>query len=170
MKHLKLFEQFINEANEIIKAQEVCKDAIFMAKRQIDEFYNFVQKENMLKNFTFSSKIEPYNNGYQLAYKTKWDWASFREPESYPLAKKIGMIIDANGYVYLQPVSFFESNLQESGKSHIEGKTFIIEKDQPYEITYPKYLITKKDDLKKIPKLFNDALKESLKKVKESLV
>lgn len=50
MEYVKLFEEFINEANEEILAQGACKNAMFIAQKEVDKFLKVVEKRGMIQN------------------------------------------------------------------------------------------------------------------------
>jgi hypothetical protein len=166
MKHVILFEQFVNEANELIKAQEVCKSAIFQSQKLIDSLFKKILAKDWIKKY--QSKVQPYNTGYELKLTIDYDWKMIDQ-----IPREIGdhlHKLTSNGYVYLQPASFFESYLEE-GIATIEGKVLELhaESKPKYEETYPKWKITQKSEIPNVGKEFVKLIEDQVKAVEKAL-
>ena len=159
MKHIKLFEQFINEANEEILAQGACKNAIFMAQKHVDGLLKKLSSANMVTSA--KSKVEVYNRGYELRIDVKYDWKKTSEfPENVQ-----NMIMILQSSIWIQPESFFESNLVDNGSARIEARAFKTSLDMPYKEHYPIYVVKSKADIKKVQKEYADLIKSQVEEM-----
>lgn len=161
MKHIKLFEQFINEANEEILAQGACKNAIFMAQKSVDGLLKKLESAGMVTSA--KSKVELYNRGYELRIDVKYDWkrtSDFMYTESF---RKLQVAIQSS--IWIHPESFFESNLVDNGSTRIEAKVFKTSLDMSYEEQYPKYIVKSKADIKKVQKEYADLIKSQVEEM-----
>ena len=163
MKHVKLFEQFINEANEEILAQGACKNAIFMAQKSVDGLLKKLTSAGMVTSA--KSKVEVYNRGYELRIDVKYDWKKTLElPEDAQ-----NMIMTLQTSPWIQPESFFESKLVDDGSARIEAKAFKTSLDMPYEEQYPKYVVKSKADIKKVQKEYADLIASQVEEITKTL-
>ena len=165
MKHVKLFEQFINEANEEILAQGACKNAIFMAQKSVDSLLKKLKSADMVTSA--KSKVEVYNRGYELRIDVKYDWKKTSElPEDAQ-----NMIMTLQSAIWIQPESFFESRFTDPQAviAHIEAKAFKTSLDMPYEEQYPRYVVKSKADIKKVQKEYADLIKSQVKEMTKTL-
>lgn len=144
-EYVKLFEQFINESNETIKAQTGCKNAMFILQKDINGLLKRMTDLKILASF--STKIEIYNTGYQLRLITKLhdDIWKGKKTEFTPAEDFGQTLISSNSYIYLQPGAFFEDYLEEGKGAYIEGKKFKMTTDD--KESYPRYDIKTKGDI-----------------------
>ena len=184
MKHVKLFEQFLNEANELILAQGGCKNAIFMAQKSVDGLLKKLLSSGLVTKA--KSKVDVYNRGYELNIKIDYNWSSLGGPETglgglYTTAKSrmeiqarktvdiqaaIGIL---HSTIWIQPESFFESRLIEDGKSSIESKVFNMDRDMGYDEQYPRYIVKSKADIKKVSKEYANLIKAQVEEITKTL-
>ncbi len=170
MSKVKLFEEFevLNESNELIKAQEICKSAMFQSQKMLDKLFKELANKDMIEGFT--TKVSPYNNGYELKLKLDFDWKKLDE---FP--KEISEYLHrltSNTYINLQPNTFFESYLEEGkGMASIEGRILELpsEKKAKYEETYPKWSINQRADIPKVQKEFVEKITNQVKSIEKSL-
>lgn len=167
MAYIKLFEQFLNEANEEIKAQGMCKNTIFQVQKEVEKLYKDMQSKGYIDSF--STKVEVWNRGYQIKqnFDTKTLWRD-KDKFSDEITEVIYRVT-GNGYLYLQPGTFFEDYFEEGKGAYIEGKTFEIAPKQNYEVTYPKYPVATKNDITKIGKEYLDTIKTQIAEIRKSL-
>ena len=169
MKHIKLFEEFINESNERIKAQGICKNTMFQVQKEVDKLFSDMVKKGLVDSFT--TKIDPLNTGYELKTKvdTKTLWRiEYRNEISDEIASFAYKVMGA-GYLYLQPGSFFDEYFEEGKGAKIEGRVFQLEDKQPYEVTYPKWDIAVKNDIPKAGKEYLDIVKTQIAEIRKKL-
>ena len=155
MKHVKMFESFINEANELVKAQSDCKAAMFQLQKDVDKLFQDIVKAGYLKSFT--TKITPWNDGYELSIRSKDNWK-----EDY--AKETPFILDwtyNNTNLYLQPATFFENALEKGEATYLEAELLKFREDKSL-VASKRYAINSKAD---IPK----AAKEYIKDVRDQI-
>jgi len=169
MAYIKLFEQFLNEANELIKAQGICKNTMFQVQKEVDKLFNDMVKKGLADSFT--TKIEPWNTGYQL--KTKVDTKTlWRKEDRNEISDEIASFaykVAGAGSLYLQPGTFFDDYFEEGKGAKIEGHVFQIEDKQPYEVTYPKWDIKDKNDIPKAGKEYLDTIKSQIAEIRKKL-
>ena len=167
MAYIKLFEQFLNEANEEIKAQGMCKNTIFQVQKEVEKLYKDMQSKSYIDSF--KTKVEVWNRGYQLkqTFDTKSLW---RNEDNMPkeIAEAIYKVT-GNGYLFLQPGTFFEDYFEEGKGAYIEGKAFELFGKQDYNVTYPKYPVTSKNDITKIGKDYLDTIKAQIVEIRKML-
>jgi len=167
MKHIKLFEQFLNEANEEIKAQGICKNSIFQVQKEVEALYKDMVKKEYIDSF--KTKVEVWNRGYQI--KQSFDYKNLYRNED-KFSKEILEIIYrviGNGYLYLQPSTFFEDYFEEGKGAALEGKVFEIAAKQNYDITYPKFVVKSKNDIAKAGKDYVDTIKAQIVEIRKML-
>ena len=182
MKHVKLFEQFLNEANELILAQGACKNAIFMAQKSVDGLLKKLLSSGIVTKA--KSKVDVYNRGYELNINIDYDWRSLGGPETHShdnkasflnteRAKKAVDIQETIGIlhstIWIQPESFFESRLMEDGKSSIESKVFKMDRNMNYDEQYPRYIVKSKADIKKVSKEYANLIKAQVEEITKTL-
>lgn len=169
MTYIKLFEQFLNEANELIKAQGICKNTMFQVQKEVEALYKDMVKKGLADSF--STKVEPWNNGYQL--KTKVDTKSlWRKEDRNEISDEIASFaykIAGGGSLYLQPGTFFDDYFEEGKGAKIEGHVFEIVSKQPYDVTYPKWDIANKNDIPKAGKEYLDIIKTQIATIRKTL-
>ena len=167
MAYIKLFEQFLNEANEEIKAQGVCKNSIFQVQKEVEALFKDMVKKEYIDSF--KTKVEVWNRGYQI--KASFDYKNlYRYEDKFPkeIVEVIYRVI-GNGYLYLQPSTFFEDYFEEGKGAYLEGKAFEIAPKQNYEVTYPKYAIKGKNDITKAGKDYVDIIKAQIVEIRKML-
>jgi hypothetical protein len=145
---VKLFESFLNEENETIKAQGACKNAMFILQKDINNLLKRMTDMGILSNY--NTKVEIYNTGYQLKINTTLVHKYVKDMT--PAEDFASSFAWANSYIWLQPGSFFESYLEEGKGAYMEGKGLQLGKDT--KDTYPKYDIKSKSDIDKYAKEF----------------
>jgi len=169
MAYIKLYEQFLNEANELIKAQGMCKNTMFQVQKEVENLFKDMVKKGLADSFT--TKIEPWNNGYQL--KTKVDTKSlWRKEDRKEISDEIASFaykIAGSGSLYLQPGTFFDDYFEEGKGAKIEGHVFEIVSKQSYDVTYPKWDITNKNDIPKAGKEYLDIIKNQITEIRKQL-
>ena len=167
MAYIKLFEQFLNEANELIKAQGMCKNTMFQVQKEVEGLFKDMVTKGLLDSF--STKIEPWNNGYQL--KTTYsNRILFRNEDNFSKATiEAAYRIVSNGYLFLQPGTFFDDYFEEGKGAQIEGKTFEMVSKQSYEVTYPKWDIKTKNDIPKSGKEYLDTIKSQIAEARKQM-
>lgn len=161
MKHIKLFEQFINEANELIKAQSVCKNAIFASKKIIDDFLDTVKSAGIISEY--STKVSTYNQGYELKLKLDYDFRKKLTDSEEDLLT----ILTGSSYIFLQPSSFFQEDIDRGEANKIEGKVISTVRNLPYNKLYPYWVIKSKSDIPRVHKEFVDIIKGQLDEMKK---
>ena len=162
MKHVKLFEQFINEANEEILAQGACKNAIFMAQKSVDALLKKMESAGLISKA--KTKVEVYNRGYELISKYEYDWRKTAELGD----DAASMIMTLQSSIWLQPGTFFERKFEE-GSAKIEGRAFKTSLSMSYEDHYPNYIVKSKADIKKVQKEFSDLIKGQCDEIAKTL-
>ena len=145
---VKLFENFINEDNEAIKAQGACKNAMFILQKDINNLLKRLSDMGTLASY--STKVEIYNTGYQLKIVTNLSKDLRDKKERTPAEDFAASFAWANSYIWLQPGSFFEDYLQEGKGAYLEGKGLEIDK----KTSFPRYDIKAKADIDKVVKDF----------------
>jgi hypothetical protein len=155
-----MFEGFINEANELIKAQGDCKAAIFQIQKELDKLLNDMMKGNYISSF--KTVVEPYNQGYEL--KMKVDSRELWKKDLNPQEEAVGNFLNANSYVHLQPGSFFQGNYEEGKGAYIEGAAFELVRGKR---EYPKYDIKGKADITKATKDFIKLVSDQIADVRK---
>ena len=165
MKNLQSYDEFLNESNELIKAQGSCKNAIFQIQKDVDKFFGNLQSSGYLKNY--SSKVKPYNTGYELTIDVKQDYKGGKPTDKEEF---IYNFISANNSLYLQPDTWFEENLLDKTATKISGKGFLTPMNQKnYKDKYPEYPITSKQDIDGATKAFIKHIKNQIIEVEEYL-
>ena len=167
MKHIKLFEQFLNEANEEIKAQGICKNSIFQVQKEVEALYKDMVKKEYIDSY--KTKVEVWNRGYQI--KQSFDYKNLYRNEgkfSDAIVETIYRVL-GNGYLFLQPSTFFDDYFEEGKGAALEGKTFELVPKQNYEITYPKFPIKGKNDITKAGKDYVDTIKAQIVEIRKML-
>jgi len=158
MEYVKLFEEFINEANEEILAQGACKNAMFIAQKEVDKFLKVVEKRGMIQNP--KTKVSPYNSGYEMSISFKQDWRLVSElPKEEQEAGQ--HLFGLTSSISMQPSTFFESSLEE-GTAKIEGVTLNVSRDMLHEEKYPKWNVKSKGDIKKVQKEYVEIIKRQI--------
>lgn len=152
---VKLFENFINESNETIKAQGACKNAMFILQKDINNLLKRMSDVGVLANY--STKVEIYNSGYQLSIKTTMNRM---QDDKSPVSEFSEYFIAVNHYIFLQPGTFFEDYLEEGKGAYIEGK--IIQLDKGASDVYPRYDIKSKADIDTSVKDFVKAVQDKI--------
>jgi len=146
MKYVKLFENFINESNELIKAQGDCKAAIFIVQKEIDKFLNDLMKAGFIASF--KTTVTPYNQGYELEitadHRDLW-----KKRQMTPQEEFISNWISSNGYIYLQPSSYFQDSFEDGKGAYIEGVELQMRSGNR---SYPRFGIKTKADITKATK------------------
>jgi len=147
---IKVWRQFLNEGkrevlneeNELLKAQDACKAAMFKIKPLIEKLYKKAEELGYI--YSFHINIEPYNNGYMLKYDTKPNYRKIDELDKNR-ANSIYIILVSAFSIHLQPDTFFEDKLAEKkGYARLEGNVFQVAKD--YKSV--DYKINSKSDIK----------------------
>jgi len=161
MNNIRLTD-LITEANEAILAQGACKNAIFMSQKHVNQLLKQLEKAGLISGFKTGVKV--YNQGYELDVRLV-----FTKP-NYRALSLLGdqhsqMVFGFSTNIYLQPESFFESNLIDDGKALIEGRSFNINRASSYDEKYPRFVVKSKGDIKKVQKLFSDLIKEQCDEV-----
>ena len=176
MKHVKLFEQFLNEANELILAQGACKNAIFMAQKSVDGLLKKLLSSGLVTKA--KSNVDVYNRGYELNINIDYDWRSLGGPETGlggtpEQARKAIDTQDLIGIlhstIWIQPESFFESRLVEDGKAKIESKVFKMDRNMDYNEQYPRYIVKSKADIRKVSKEYANLIKAQVEEITKTL-
>ena len=176
MKHVKLFEQFLNEANELILAQGACKNAIFMAQKSVDGLLKKLLSSGLVTKA--KSNVDVHNRGYELNIKIDYDWRSLGGPETglggtpeqaRKAAANMTLIGILHSTIWIQPESFFESRLIEDGKSSIESKVFKMDRDMGYDEQYPRYIVKSKAGIKKVSKEYANLIKAQVEEITKTL-
>jgi hypothetical protein len=157
MSYVKMFESFINEANELIKAQGDCKAAIFQAQKEVDKFLNDLMKAGFITSF--KSTVSPYNQGYELKLQVN-DREMWKKKDPTPQEDFVLNWVSANGYIYLQPSSFFQGNFEEGKGAYLEGVVFQMEEKGKRE--YPRYDVKEKGDITKATKEFVKVISDQI--------
>jgi hypothetical protein len=164
---LNLYESELNEANEEIKAQGVCKNTIFQVQKEVEKLYKDMQSKEYIDSF--KTNVEVQNRGYQI--KQSFDYKNLhRDKNIFPkeIVEAIYRVI-GNGYLFLQPGTFFEDYFEEGKGANLEGKTFEIDPKQNYKVTYPKYPVTAKNDITKAGKDYLDTIKAQIVEIRKML-
>lgn len=164
MKHVKLFEQFINEANELILAQGACKNAIFMAQKSVDGLLKKLLSSGLVTKA--KSRVDVYNRGYELNIDIDYEWRSIGGQEAVDVRDSL---IALHSTIWIQPESFFESRLVEDGKAQIESKVFKMHRGMGYDEQYPKYIVKSKADIKKVSKEYANIIKAQVEELTKKL-
>ena len=165
MKNLQSYDEFLNESNELIKAQGACKNVIFQIQKDVDKFFENLLKEGYLRSY--SSKVKPYNAGYQLTIDVKQDYKGGKPTEKEEF---IYSFISANDSLYLQPDSWFEENLLDKTGTKISGKGLLTPMNQKnYKDKFPEYPITSKRDIDGATKAFIKHIKNQIIEIEEYL-
>jgi len=150
----------LNEENELLKAQDACKAAMFKIKPLVEKFYKKAEDLGLIDSYTL--KLEPYNNGYMLKYSTKPNYRAIDE-----LGKNRGnsiyIILVSSSSITLQPDTFFEDKLEkaygEGTSAFIVGNVFQIAKD--YKSV--NYKISSKNDIKIMTEKFVKENEQAIK-------
>lgn len=165
MKNLQSYDEFLNESNELIKAQGACKNAIFQIQKDVDKFYGNLLKEGYLRGY--SSKVKPYNSGYELNINAIQDYKGGKPTEKEEF---IYSFVSANTSLYLQPDTWFEENLLDKTEAKIKGNSLVTPTNQKnYKDKYPEYHITSKQDINGATKAFIKHIKNQIAEVEEYL-
>lgn len=113
-----MIRKIIKEENELLKAQSQCKAAIFQIKKRIDPLLQRWVEEGF---FTMAqSKVEAYNNGYQLKINRNENWGKIGDATNEE--KNVFRIVDQT--IYLQPGTFFDEYFQEKKGAYLEGAEY----------------------------------------------
>jgi len=158
---VKLFENFINESNETIKAQGACKNAMFILQKDMNNLLKRMSDVGAMQNY--STKIEIYNTGYQLTMNTTINRDFFKTESK--LSKFIETFLSTNRYIFLQPGSFFEEYLEKGSGAYIEGRFLQMESSPEY----PRYDITSKSDIDKFVKEYTKDVQAQILEVYKKL-
>lgn len=172
MKNLQSYDQFLNEANEEIKAQDACKTGIFSAQREIDKLYKDLLAKGWLSSY--KSKVKTWNQGYMIEIDAKQNIKFFFNKEQEKLYNIVNELCHGND-VYLQPGVFFESHFQK-GYAKIEAHLLEYKLDNNYfkgshgvEKTYIDYPVKTKADISNVSKLFLDDIKGIIAGIQEDI-
>jgi hypothetical protein len=139
MKYIKVFEQFLNEANELIKAQGLCRDAVFIVEKSVKSLMEDLKKADIAASYT--TKVKPYNEGYMLEWKVKLTPETEKKvfqhyKELSPEVSKIltGFLSWAPS-VWIQPSTWFEEDFakeDKEGHARLEGSVFTLDNNEPH--------------------------------------
>lgn len=168
MKYVKLFEQFVNEANELIKTQGLCKNAMFMAQKDVEALLKDWVKAELINSF--KTKVLPYNNGYEMKLEYKYNILWKKAKELSPEEEIVSKFVFNNASIWIQPSSFFEENFEKGEGASLESRSLQLEIDQAYEITYPKWDIKDRKDMDKATKEFLGIIKDQVAQLRTSTV
>lgn len=169
MKNLQSYDQFLNEANEEIKAQGACRDAMFIAQKEIDKFFKGLLADGHLDKY--SSKIKPYNLGYKMDIDAKVSKSKYLNSEkagNFAFYDYLDKLVNINFNVFIQPRTFFEDYF-DRGTSSIDYYTL----DNCIKGKTPKsgdIVIKTKSDIPKIAKQYLDITKASIADIEEHLI
>ena len=164
-QYVKLFENFINESNETIKAQGACKNAMFILQKDINNLLKRMSDIGILANY--STKIEIYNSGYELKITTSVNRDYAKNDDKSPVSEFALSFINMNSYIFLQPGSFFGDYLEQNKGAYIEGK--ILQLDKNTSGVYPRYDIKAKADIDKVAKDFIETVRKQVAEVYKKL-
>lgn len=161
MKNLLNYDEFLNESNEVIKAQNACKVAIFQIQKMVDSIFNGLVKEDLVKSY--SSKVKPWNNGYELRMDAKVDYLKIKDHENKELIEYV-YLLSQNNSISIQPNTWFEENLEDGGgMAQLEGTALSINGSKSsYASKYPRYDIKDKKEIDKSAKLFVEHVKQQV--------
>ena len=173
MKEIKIttLDNFINESNEIIKAQEQCKVAMFKLQKPIEKFLQKAVEHEIIESY--KTKVNPFNQGYELKITTKTNRETWRAEESYELKIKRTILdfISQSQNIHIEPGSFFQQYFEEDTNPRIEGQSLPVFKYktiiQTREFLYNSFreIIKSKKDIKKVIEDYIDENLEILDKI-----
>jgi hypothetical protein len=152
--------EVLNEENELLKAQDACKAAMFKIKPSLDKFYKKAENLGYIDSYTV--KIEPYNNGFMLKYSTKPNYRAMDGLDK-TRAGSLYIMLASSSSIVLQPDSFFEDKLGqaygENTYAFLNGNIFQVTKD--YKSV--NYKISNKNDIKTMAEKFVKENEQAIK-------
>lgn len=172
MQKFKTISEFVNESRDMLKAQEVCKSALFQLERRLESVYMPLIDRGILnvKSPREIFDISPYNDGYEMKFNYDgrstdhayidilWDRGLPKET-----AKKFGKLEElVRINLFLHPDSFFDSYLEEGSGASFTGRVF---KLGGYESFREK--VETKNDIKEVPEKFLRANESGIKEAEE---
>jgi len=162
------YQEILKEENELIKTQGLCKNAMFILKKEINPILEKLLDNGFIKSF--DSKVKIWNSGYQIKFDLKNDcWNKYRgiKFQDIPeVEQKISRIIDDMNMIYLQPTTFFEETLEKGTPTRLEGKIFQINKNQT---DYPYFEVNSKQDIPKKVKEYIEIIRDQIKEIDQLL-
>lgn len=161
MKNLLEYEDYLNESNEVIKAQNACKVTIFQIQKMIDSMFNGFVKEDLVKSY--SSKVKPWNDGYELIMDAKVDYLKIKDHENKELIEYVYSLAQNNS-ISIQPNTWFEKKLEDGdGMAQLEGTALSINGSKSsYAFKHPRYDVKDKKEIDKSAKLFVEHVKQQV--------
>jgi hypothetical protein len=170
MKNLLDYDQFLNEANEVIKAQGACKAAIFQIQKDVDKFYKSLLDKDLIKSYV--SRVKPYNAGYELTIDAKVDYSKAKDHDNKALIEFVFNLVSNNNSISIQPNTFFESDLADGlGAAQLEGTSLsIFDPKSNYSNKYPIYGIYNKKEIDKAAKFFVEHVKGQIADLEKEIV
>lgn len=152
--------EVLNEENELLKAQDACKAAMFKIKPMLEKFYKKAEQLGLIDSYTL--KLEPYNNGYMLKYDTRPNYRALGEYDKNR-QNALYNILASSSSVTLQPDTFFEDKLAkaygEGTSAFIVGNVFQVTK----EYKSVNYKIMSKNDIKTMTEKFVKENEQAIK-------
>lgn len=165
MKNLLGYDEFLNESNEVIKAQGACKSAIFQVQKEVDKLFNSLLKDGLIQSY--SSRVKPWNQGYEIRIDAHVDYKKVTK-ENADLMDLVYKLT-GNTSVSLQPSTWFETDLEEGKTARLEGTTLEYNGLAKYNDKYPRFDVKSKSDIDKAAKQFVDYIKDQIEDIQKEL-
>lgn len=151
IQNLLSLDNFINESNELLKAQDACKGAMFQIQKPFEKFLDKCKKANIVESY--KTKIKPWNSGYMMEYHIQYPEGIWRKENSGTPIELIYNYLSIHTSIFVQPCAFFEDYIEEE-IAYIEGQALPELKGRSYNAC--KFMIKTKDDIKKSLKEYVD--------------
>ena len=113
----------------LMKAQEICKNAIFESFVDVKKVYDNLISEGLINDYEY--EIEPWNNGYQLKVTTEVDYKKIQTVANQNLVN----FIYGNVCIFIQPNTFF-NDYYTDGNARFECRLIKSDKDQKEYVNY----------------------------------
>jgi len=107
-----------------VEAQQYCLSAALNIVNDIELKMSVLESKSVIrKNGDNEIKLEPYNNGYNISVDVETNWR---------LAEKLGIEFQGHFQIYLQPSTFFESDIAEGKGARLEYSLIFADKKTGY--------------------------------------
>ena len=155
------------EANDLLKVQGMAKGSMFKAQKLLEPVMGSLKAAGWLESY--SLKVVPYNDGYQLEVKSKLDYdrtAEIRTADNdyyESLSRVVSSLSMGNLYIY--PGSYFEDDMKD-GSGYVEGRTIQVAKKYP---SFKVSGIKSRDDIKSAFKKYDAQIQDDIKVLKKAI-
>jgi len=143
----------IQEGAEELKAYDAIKGAMFKIKKALEPVLDKAKAANIIKQYKIN--IRPYNGGLELQTNIKPNF----ERDVIEKNSEFSHILSNLYGIYIQPKTFFQSDIDDGLNPWIEYKSFKIDKNDK---EFGKKIVPRKDNIKKV---IDEIMKEILARI-----